>query len=70
MGTLPVALPRFAFAGDDVALVHGFRRSDPAACSALYDRRAEHVRRGLYRLLGFHRNLADLHHDVFVRTLG
>ncbi|WP_437998913.1 hypothetical protein WMF26_01910 [Sorangium sp. So ce185] len=49
--------------------MHGFRRSDPAACSALYDRRAEHVRRVLYRLLGFHRNLADLHHDVFVRTL-
>ncbi|WP_437571013.1 hypothetical protein [Sorangium sp. So ce542] len=48
----------------------GFRRSDPGPCSALYDLRAGHVHWVLYRLLGFHRNLADLHHDVFVRTVG
>lgn len=62
--------PRYAFAGDDAALVDGFRRGDPRARSALYDRYAEHVHRVLYRLIGFHRDLADLHHDVFVRALG
>src|SRR5262249_4720499 len=37
---------------------------------ALYDRFAPHVQRVLCRVLGFDRDLADLHHDVFVRALG
>jgi RNA polymerase sigma-70 factor (ECF subfamily) len=59
-----------AFPGDDAALVLGFRRGDPGARAALYDRYADHVHRVLYRVLGFDRDLADLHHDVFVRALG
>ncbi|WP_437672115.1 RNA polymerase sigma factor [Sorangium sp. So ce131] len=66
----PPPLPKATFAGDDAALVDGFRRGDPRARAALYDRYADHVHRVLYRLLGFHRDLADLHHDVFVRALG
>lgn len=61
---------KVAFAGDDAALVDAFRRGDPGARAALYDRYAEHVHRVLYRVLGFDRDLADLHHDVFVRALG
>jgi RNA polymerase sigma-70 factor, ECF subfamily len=57
------------FGGDDAALVLGFRRGDPGARAALYDRYADHVHRVLYRLLGVDRDLADLHHDVFVRAL-
>jgi RNA polymerase sigma-70 factor (ECF subfamily) len=60
---------RGAFDGDDAALVQGFRRGDPGARAALYDRYADHVHRVLYRVLGFDRDLADLHHDVFVRAL-
>lgn len=66
----PPPAPKVAFAGDDAALVEGFRRGDPGARAALYDRHADHVHRVLYRILGFHRDLADLHHDVFVRALG
>lgn len=58
------------FTGDDAALVHAFRRGDPGARAALYQRHADHVHRVLYRILGFDRELADLHHDVFVRALG
>ncbi|MEP7121390.1 MAG: sigma-70 family RNA polymerase sigma factor [Byssovorax sp.] len=58
-----------AFVGDDAALVHAFRRGDPEARAALYERHADHVHRVLYRLVGFHGDLADLHHDVFVRAL-
>lgn len=61
--------PRGAFEGDDAALVHAFRRGDPGARAALYDRHAAHVHRVLYRILGFDRDLPDLHHDVFVRAL-
>jgi RNA polymerase sigma-70 factor (ECF subfamily) len=60
---------KLAFAGTDAELVDGFRRGDPRARAALYDRHADHVHRVLYRLLGFDRDLADLHHDVFVRAL-
>ena len=67
---LPPTRPRDAFAGDDVALVRGFRQGDPDARAAFYDRYADHVHRVLYRLLGFSRDLADVHHDVFVRALG
>ena len=66
----PPLPPRGAFAGDDAALVHAFRRGDPGARAALYDRHADHVHRVLYRLLGFRHDLPDLHHDVFVRALG
>jgi RNA polymerase sigma-70 factor (ECF subfamily) len=58
-----------AFAGDDAALVLAFRRGEPEARAALYERYADHVHRVLYRLVGFHGDLADLHHDVFVRAL-
>lgn len=66
----PPPAPKEAFAGDDAALVHAFRRGEPGARAALYDRHADHVHRVLYRILGFDRDLADLHHDVFVRALG
>lgn len=66
----PSPPPKVAFAGDDAALVQGFRRGDPGARAALYDRHADHVHRVLYRILGFHPDLEDLHHDVFVRALG
>lgn len=66
----PPKAPRVTFAGDDAALVEGFRRGDPGARAAFYDRHADHVHRVLYRILGFHPDLADLHHDVFVRALG
>lgn len=65
---LPPASKR-AFVGDDAALVLAFRRGDHEARAALYERHAEHVHRVLYRLVGFHVDLADLHHDVFVRAL-
>jgi RNA polymerase sigma-70 factor (ECF subfamily) len=61
------ALP---FAGDDEALVRGLRRRDPAAVAAFCERYSDHVVRVLARLLGADRDLADLHHDVFVRALG
>lgn len=61
---------RGGFIGDDAALVHAARRGDAGARAALYDRHADHVHRVLYRVLGFDRDLADLHHDVFVRALG
>jgi RNA polymerase sigma-70 factor, ECF subfamily len=65
----PPPPPKDAFTGDDAALVQAFRRGDPSARAAFYDRYADHVHRVLYRLLGFDRDLADLHHDVFVRAL-
>jgi RNA polymerase sigma-70 factor (ECF subfamily) len=65
---LPAAAKR-AFPGDDAALVQAFRRGEPEARAALYERYADHVHRVLYRLVGFHGDLADLHHDVFVRAL-
>jgi RNA polymerase sigma-70 factor, ECF subfamily len=58
-----------AFAGTDAEIVDGVRRGDPGARGAFYDRHADHVHRVLYRTLGFHPDLADLHHDVFVRAL-
>jgi RNA polymerase sigma-70 factor, ECF subfamily len=61
--------PRSAFEGTDAELVDGIRRGDPGARAALYDRHADHVHRVLYRTLGLDRDLADLHHDVFVRAL-
>ncbi len=66
---LPLPPKPAPFTGDDAALVLGFRRGEPGARAALYDRYADHVHRVLYRVLGFDRDLADLHHDVFVRAL-
>lgn len=70
LAQLPPQLAKVAFVGDDAALVEGFRRGDPGARAALYDRHADHVHRVLYRILGVHPDLADLHHDVFVRAIG
>ena len=56
--------------GDDAAIVHGCRRGEPRARAALCERYADQVHRVLYRVLGFDRDLADLHHDVFVRAIG
>ena len=67
---VPPPAPAPAFAGTDAELVGGIRRGDLEARAALYDRHADHVHRVLYRTLGFDRDLADLHHDVFVRALG
>jgi RNA polymerase sigma-70 factor (ECF subfamily) len=58
-----------AFQGDDAALVRAFRGGETSARAALYDRHADHVHRVLRRVLGVDRDLADLHHDVFVRAL-
>jgi RNA polymerase sigma-70 factor (ECF subfamily) len=58
-----------AFVGDDAELIAAFRLGDRKARAALYDRHAEHVHRVLYRIVGLHADLADLHHDVFVRAL-
>jgi RNA polymerase sigma-70 factor (ECF subfamily) len=63
-------VPKTIFQGDDAALVRAFRQGDKAARAEFYDRYADHVHRVLYRLLGFQSDLADLHHDVFVRALG
>lgn len=61
------ALP---FTGDEEALVKALRRSDPAAVAAFCERYSDHVLRVLARVLGADAELADLHHDVFVRALG
>lgn len=66
----PPPPPKDTFEGDDAALVEASRRGEKGARAALYDRYADHVHRVLYRVLGFDRDLADLHHDVFVRALG
>jgi RNA polymerase sigma-70 factor, ECF subfamily len=58
-----------SFVGD-TALVSGLRAGQPAAIAAFYDRYAPLVLRLLGRVLGAERELADLHHDVFVRALG
>ncbi len=54
----------------DAALVEGLRAEQPAAIAVFYDRYAAHVRRPLGRILGVDGELADVHHDVFVRALG
>ena len=64
--TAPPAKPDFV---GDAALVAAFRRGDPAAGGALYDRHADHVHRVLRRILGPTDELPDLAHDVFLRAL-
>ncbi|HEY4119512.1 MAG TPA: sigma-70 family RNA polymerase sigma factor [Byssovorax sp.] len=65
----PELRSRRRFAGDDAALGRAFLDREPAAREALYARYEGHVHRVLYRVLGFRADLADLHHDVFVRAL-
>ena len=60
------ALP---FVGDDEALVCALRENEAAAVAAFCDRYSDHVKRVLARVLGADDELADLHHDVFVRAL-
>jgi RNA polymerase sigma-70 factor (ECF subfamily) len=62
----PVAPVRFV---DDAALVEGVRAGNPVALREFHDRFARSVQRILWGVLGPDRELADLHHDVFVRAL-
>jgi RNA polymerase sigma-70 factor (ECF subfamily) len=66
---VPPALSSASFVGSDAELVAAFLRDDPRARAALYGRYAEHVLRVLRRILGARSDLADLHHDVFVRAV-
>jgi DNA-directed RNA polymerase specialized sigma24 family protein len=50
-------------------LVEGVRTRNPAALSELHDRFTQPMLRILLRILGPDRELADLHHDAFVRAL-
>ena len=50
-------------------LVEGVRARNPAALGELHDRFAQPMLRILLRILGPDRELADLHHDAFVRAL-
>ncbi len=54
---------------DDGALVEGIRAGNPVALREFHDRFALPVQRILWGLLGPDQELADLHHDVFVRAL-
>ena len=63
------ATPVIGFAGDDEALVAAVRRGQEPAIAAFYDRFGKHMLRVLGRILGAHRDLADAHHDAFVRAL-
>ncbi|MBI5534811.1 MAG: sigma-70 family RNA polymerase sigma factor [Deltaproteobacteria bacterium] len=58
--------PRHA---DDSALVEALKQGDPVALADWYDRFAPDVLRVLSRILGPDLDLADIHHDVFVRAL-
>lgn len=59
---------RVAFVGN-AALVEGLRAGNPAAAAELHRQYAAPVLRVLMGILGPDRELADLHHDVFVRAL-
>lgn len=61
--------PRVRFV-DDGALVDGIRAGNPVAMAEFHDRFALRMERILWSILGPDRELADLHHDVFVRALG
>lgn len=54
---------------DDAALLAGVRAGNPVAMGELHDRYAAMVLRVVTRILGPDRDLADIHHDVFVRAL-
>jgi len=64
----PVVRP-LPFVGSDQALVDGLRVGHPAAIAAFCDRYSSRVLRVLGRILGAGSEIADLHHDVFVRAL-
>ncbi len=55
---------------DDEALVLALLEGHPAAKAELFDRYMRHVERILARMLGHDADLADLLHEVFVRSLG
>lgn len=65
----PPAKARVRFV-DDRALVDGVRAGNPVAMTEFHDRFALPVERILWGILGPDHELADLHHDVFVRALG
>ncbi len=69
MRTRPGSVDEISFVGGDAALVEGVRARNAAALGELHDRFAEPVLRILMRILGPDRDLADLHHDAFVRAL-
>ncbi len=58
-----------AYASDE-ALVDGLRARHPAALEVFHERFSGQVLRILGRVLGAERDLADVHHDAFVRALG
>lgn len=58
-----------AAGGGEAELIAGVRVHDPRALAEFHDRFAQPVLRILTRILGADRELADLHHDVFVRAL-
>ena len=57
------------FEGDDSALVRGIVAGHPGAVATFHQRYASHVQSILLRILGVDQELADVHHDVFVRAL-
>jgi RNA polymerase sigma-70 factor (ECF subfamily) len=59
-----------SFVGDEEAWVCALAERQPAAIAAFYDCYAERVRRVLVRILGNDQDLADVHHETFVRALG
>jgi RNA polymerase sigma-70 factor (ECF subfamily) len=65
---MPKATPIFALA-DDPALVEALIEGNPAAKAVFFDRYANHVERILVRILGPDRELGDLLHEVFSRSL-
>jgi RNA polymerase sigma-70 factor (ECF subfamily) len=54
---------------DDQELVFALRQGHAAAKAELFDRYASHARRILARILGHDPELADVLHEVFVRSL-
>lgn len=59
---------RIRFVGD-AALVQAIRAGNPIAMAEFHDRFALPVQRILWSIMGPDHELADLHHDVFVRAL-
>ena len=66
----PAVFRPLPFSGDDTALLAALKVGHPGAVATFYDRFTTHVQRILVRVLGADRELADVHHDVFVRALG
>jgi RNA polymerase sigma-70 factor (ECF subfamily) len=53
---------------DDSELLQGVRAQQPAALSVFYERHAARVERWLWRIIGYDRELEDIHQEVFVRA--